>query len=110
MSADIKIVYDCATKEERIEALTPEEQTARYVPAPDIPATVTKLQLKKALQNIDKWSDMKTALKTLTEDEQEDWELAVEVARADPLVAQIGAALGLDSAALDVLFQDAAAR
>lgn len=39
---------------------------------------------------------------------QIDWEYATEVRRASPFVEQLGQALGLDDAALDVAFREAA--
>ena len=39
-----------------------------------------------------------------------EWEYATEIERASPLVASIGAALGLTGVAIDALFIDAAGR
>ncbi|MEH3087730.1 MAG: hypothetical protein PGN26_14620 [Xylophilus ampelinus] len=86
---------------------------AYELPPPAVPASVTKRQARRALRLAGHIQTVEAAIAAMTgeagERAREDWELAGTVERASPLVAAMGAALGLDDAALDELFRQAAA-
>lgn len=89
------------------ETLTP--PPAQPVP---IPSAVTMRQARLALLAAGKLALVDAAIETLPEPQrtqaQIEWEFASEILRDSPLVGTIGAALGLDDAALDALFVEAA--
>ncbi|MEM7746068.1 MAG: hypothetical protein AAF409_20430 [Pseudomonadota bacterium] len=76
-------------------------------PAP-VPEIITKLQLKRALTATGQWAAVKAGIEA-DPDMLEDWTLAVELQRSDPIIATFAASNGLDEAALDALFTAAAA-
>ena len=92
-------------------ALTPEEiEAARRAM---VPAAVTMRQARLALLGAGLLSSVDAAIDSLPSPQKEvariEWEYATEVQRSSGLVPMMGAALGLDDAALDALFIEAAA-
>lgn len=86
--------------------------TAPPVPPPAVPQIVSMRQARLALLAAGHLSKVGPALDALPSPQREaaqiEWEYATEVRRASDLVNGIGAAIGLDAAALDALFIDAA--
>lgn len=82
-------------------------------PPPAVPQSVTMRQARLALLASGKLALVDAAIEALPEPQraqaQIEWEFASEILRASPLVEAMGAALGLDDAALDALFAEAAA-
>ena len=92
-------------------ALTPEEmESARRVL---VPPAVTMRQARLALLGAGLLASVDAAIDGLPSPQKEaariEWEYATEVQRSSGLVPMMGAALGLDDAALDALFTEAAA-
>ena len=87
--------------------------TAPTPPAPPVPQMVSMRQARLALLNAGKLSDVDAAIAALPSPDKEaaqiEWEYATEVKRNSNLVTQLAPALGLDDAALDALFTQAAA-
>lgn len=87
-----------------------------YVPPPPPPARVpdevSMGQARLALHDMGKTAAVEAALNALPEPDRArariEWDFRPSVRRDSPLVAQLGAALGLDTAALDSLFIHAA--
>ncbi|BEV47346.1 hypothetical protein [Afipia carboxidovorans] len=80
-----------------------------YVPPPEpepetppIPDSASKLGLKRALDEIGLWQTVKAAI-AADPDAQEEWDLAVEVKRTDPITQRLIAALSLSSEQVDAL-------
>lgn len=69
------------------------------------PAVVTKLGLKRAFGS--DWPGVRAALQA-HDDMREEWDLAIEIARADPMVAALGEVLGLSGPEIDRIFEEAA--
>lgn len=82
-------------------------------PASLVPGEVTMRQARLALNAISKLSAVDAAIAAMADPQkteaQIEWGYSSTVQRASPLVAQLGAALGLDGAELDQLFVTAAA-
>lgn len=80
------------------------------IPSPQV---VTMRQARLALLGAGLLDDVDAAINSLPSPQKEaariEWEYATEVRRASGLVPMMGAALGLDDAALDALFIEAAA-
>lgn len=95
--------YDAGTGKTSEVAYTP--------PAPIVPEAVT---MRLALLAAGHLAAVDTLIDALPSPQREaaqiEWEYAADVRRDSPLVVAIGAALGLDDAAKDALFIDAAAR
>lgn len=76
-----------------------------------IPARVTMRQARLALLNAGKLAAVDTAINALPSPEKEQmqiyWGYSNVIERTSPRVAAIGAALGLDNAAIDNLFIEA---
>ncbi|UGA47088.1 hypothetical protein HU230_0014020 [Bradyrhizobium quebecense] len=70
-------------------------------PAP-VPASCTKLGLKRAFDELGTWAAVKAAI-AADANVQEEWDLATELRRADPLVQNMIAVLGLSEAQVDQL-------
>ena len=93
------------------------EIEATYVPPepvpPYVPASVTMRQARLALLGAGLLASVGAAIDGLPSPQKEaariEWEYATEVQRASGLVPIMVAALGLDDAALDALFIEAAA-
>lgn len=82
-------------------------------PATLVPQAVTRRQARQALLLADLLDDVPIAIEAIPDltarrMAQIEWEDSLEFVRSRPLVIQIGAALGLDAAALDRLFLTAA--
>lgn len=81
---------------------------SRPAPAPVVPSFVTMRQARLALLGAGKLAAVDTAIASLSSPAKEaaqiEWEYSNEVQRHNGFVAQLGPALGLDSAALDGLF------
>ena len=94
-----------------------DEVAATYVPPepepPYVPASVTIRQARLALLGAGLLASVDAAIDGMPSQQKEaariEWEYATEVQRSSGLVPMIGAALGLDDAALDALFIEAAA-
>ena len=83
-------------------------------PAPDpVPSSVTMRQARLALLGAGLLASVDAAIDSLPSPQKEaariEWEYATEVQRSSGLVPMMVAALGLDDAALDALFIEAAA-
>ncbi len=93
------------------------EIEATYVPPepapPYVPASVTMRQARLALLGAGLLASVDAAIDSLPSPQKEaariEWEYASDVQRSYGLVPMMGAALGLDDAALDALFIEAAA-
>lgn len=77
-----------------------------------VPQAVTMRQARLALLAAGKLSQVAAAIAAMPSPAKEqagiEWEYSTEVQRNRPFVLQLGAALGLDDAALDALFTAAA--
>lgn len=96
--------------EAEIAEIPPGTEIAPYVePAVPVPQSITMRQTRLALLAAGKLADVETAIAAMPEPQrtaaQIEWEYAATVERASPLIAQLGAALGLDEAALDEMFR-----
>ena len=88
-----------------------------FTPAPPeppaVPSAVTMRQARLALLGAGLLAGVDAAIDSLPSPQKEvariEWEYATEVQRSSGLVPMMGAALGLDDAALDALFIEAAA-
>ena len=82
--------------------------TAPFSPPIPVPSIVTMRQARLALLAAGHLSKIDAALAALPSPQKEaaqiEWEYATEVRRNSDLVKGIGAAVGLDAAALDALF------
>ena len=80
---------------------------------PHVPASVTMRQARLALLGAGLLASVDAAIDGLPSPQKEaariEWEYATEVQRVSGLVPMMGAALGLDDAALDALFVAAVA-
>jgi hypothetical protein len=79
---------------------------------PPVPQVVTMRQARLALLQAGKLDDVDAAIAALPSPEKEaaqiSWEYSTEVRRDSDLVKQLAPGLGLDDAALDALFTQAA--
>lgn len=79
---------------------------------PAIPAEVTMRQARLAPLGAGKLAGVEAAIASLPEPQKTaaiiEWEYSNALQRSNPFVAQLGAALGLDDAAIDALFAEAA--
>ena len=78
--------------------------TFEDIPAPPlpVPTSASKLGLKRALAEIGLWDQVKAAI-AADPDIQEEWELAVEIRRTDPLVQMMIDAIGLTPEQADAI-------
>ncbi|MFL7903533.1 hypothetical protein ACJ41P_20530 [Azospirillum argentinense] len=80
-------------------------------PLPDdpttVPVTVTPLQARKALRAAGLKAAADAFIATLPEEEQEEWDYAIEVRRDNAIIAKAAAHLGLDDDRIDALFRRA---
>ena len=82
---------------------------AAYVPPPPPPVMqITMRQCRLQLLASDLLDDVDAAVAQADRAVQIEWEYATVVDRNSPLVAAIGASLGLDDVAIDQLFKNAA--
>ncbi|GIQ73177.1 hypothetical protein [Bradyrhizobium sp. RD5-C2] len=70
-------------------------------PAP-LPASCTKLGLKRAFDELGTWAAVKAAI-AADANAQEEWDLATEIRRADPLVQHMITIVGLTDPEVDQL-------
>lgn len=84
------------------------QNMANYVPP--VPTIITKIQAMRAMKQtlrgepiVSLWEDFKAVL-ALNEDARDEWELAQELDRNNPFVAQLAPVLGLSDTDLDNLF------
>lgn len=82
--------------------------TAEEVARRALPATVTKLQLVRALRAAGLWTQVQALLAAAPATVQEDWALAHLMPRDDPFIAQFAAALSLSEAQQAALYEAAA--
>lgn len=98
------IVIDCATGLERWEDVPD--------PVPSVPAVVSMRQARLALLGAGMLANVDAAIDAMPSPQREaariEWDYATEVRRDNPLMVQLGTALGLDDAAIDTLFVSAA--
>ena len=78
--------------------------TFEGIPAPPlpVPTSASKLGLKRALAEIGLWDQVKAAI-AADPDAQEEWDLAVEIRRTDPLVQMMIDAMGLTPEQADAI-------
>jgi hypothetical protein len=75
----------------------------RMPPKPaSIPATASKLGLRRVFVEQGNWSQVK-ALIAADPDTQEEWDLAVEIKRTDPLTLELITAMSLQPAEVDAI-------
>ena len=96
--------YDPATQV--IVAYTPDSELGA------IPTEVTMRQARLALLGAGKLAGVDAAIASMPEPQKTaasiEWEYSSALQRSNPFVAQLGAALGLDDAAIEALFVEAA--
>ena len=77
-----------------------------------VPHEVTMRQARLALLATGKLAGVDAAIASLPEPQKTaasiEWEYSNALQRSNPFVAQLGAALGIDDAAIDALFVEAA--
>ncbi len=77
-----------------------------------VPHEVTMRQARLALLATGKLAGVEAAIASLPEPQRTaakiEWEYSNALQRSNPFLAQLGAALGLDAAAIDALFVEAA--
>lgn len=74
-----------------------------YVPPPvPVPPSATRLGLMRALKEIGQWDAVKAALAANPE-VQEEWDVAIEVKRTDPITQGMIAQMGLTEEQVDAL-------
>ena len=78
--------------------------TAAPPPAAVVPATVTAAQLRLALANANLLTAVNTTVAAASQEIQTYWGYAKGFDRVNPLVTQIGAAIGQTSAQMDSVF------
>ena len=77
--------------------------TQPYVsPAPAVPSSASKLGLKRALVEQGRWDMVKAAI-AADADRQEEWDLATEIRRSDPITRGVIALLNLSADQVDAL-------
>jgi len=69
-------------------------------PAPPVPTSATKLGLRRVFVEMEIWDQVKVLIGA-NSDTQEEWDLATEIKRADPLVRGLIVALKLSPADVD---------
>ncbi len=78
------------------------------VDANGIPQIVTARQARLAINTAGLLDNIDAALATMPRDAQIEWQFASEISRGSPLIAGVASGLGLDKAAIDALFAQAA--
>lgn len=71
-------------------------------PPTPVPTFATKLGLKRALDEVGLWATVRAAI-AADPSVQEEWDLAIQINRTDPLVARLVAALGLTEEQIDAM-------
>ena len=81
-------------------------------PVETVPQEVTMRQARLALLAAGKLAGVDAAIASMPEPQKTaasiEWEYSNALQRSNPFVAQLGAALGIDSAGIDALFVEAA--
>ncbi|MGN8547684.1 hypothetical protein ACQPTN_24080 [Bradyrhizobium sp. 13971] len=80
----------------------PPAPAADPLPPPPPPDFCTKLGLKRAFDELGTWAAVKAAI-AADANVQEEWDLATEIRRADPLVQHMIAVVGLSDVQVDQL-------
>jgi len=107
--------WDDVDKVQKQRSMTVEEETQRQIDidlatVPIVPQKVTRRQARQALLLGGYLDQVPTMINTHIADETQralamiEWEDSLEFERSRPLVASIGATLGMNSAQLDELF------
>jgi hypothetical protein len=91
--------YNSATASEQSAYMTEDPPPAQ---PQSPPSKASKLGLKRALDELGKWEAVKSAI-AANPNVQEEWDLAVEIHRADPLTQQLVASLGFTPEQVDAL-------
>lgn len=91
-------------------AIDKDQQIAAFFPPelPPVPESVTPLQMRKALRAAGLKPAMDAMLETLPEEVVEEWEYALAIERANPLLNNAATQLGMNSSQVDDLFRAAA--
>jgi hypothetical protein len=92
--------FNAASAADQAAYLTDTVVVAPPATQPGPPTKASKLGIKRALDQIGLWATAKSAI-AADPAVQEDWDLAVEISRYDPLTQSIVAALGLTSEQVD---------
>lgn len=92
-----------------IKPLTPEEQAAQFVPPPDVPSTVTRVQLLLALDAAGFLDGVEAAVAATGGESALRWKHASVFERDNPLLVSLADGLGLSSEDVDTIFVAAAA-
>lgn len=74
-------------------------------PTEPAPSAIYPLQARKALRRAGLFDQVQAYVETLPEDEQDEWEYALEIRRDHPVIVNGAAALGLTEAQVDDLFR-----
>lgn len=72
---------------------------------PPVPASVTPLQMRKAIRQLGLKPSVDALIATLDEEIVEAWEYATEILRSNPLIAMAASALEMDAGQTDDLFR-----
>ncbi|HWW46310.1 MAG TPA: hypothetical protein VNZ94_00525 [Xanthobacteraceae bacterium] len=80
----------------------PDPEPEPYEPPVIVPNTVSKLGLKRALDELGLWGDVKATIAS-DPDVQEEWDLAIEISRTDRLTLLMIAAMGFTDEEVDQL-------
>lgn len=81
---------------------------AAQVASTPVPQSVTPWQMRRALNQLGLRAMVEAAVAAGDQDARDGWEFALEIRRDNPLLAGMGAALGMTDAQLDDLFRLAA--
>lgn len=101
------IINDVAVEPD--EAVLVAAVAATYAPqAAPVPAEVTPLQMRRALNAAGLRPAVESAVAAAPQDARDAWEFASVIRRDDPVLAAVGAALGKTAAEIDDLFRAAA--
>lgn len=76
---------------------------------PDVPASVSPLQARRALRAANLLATVTAALEAADDETREAWEYATEIRRDNALVAAVAVGVGLTTEQVDALFIAAAA-
>lgn len=108
-----KILDDGVERDATAEEIAEIEARKAAAVAPQVPQQVTMRQARLALLHAGLLDNVGEAIDSLPSPDKEvariEWDYSSAVERNRPLVDMIGAALGLDAAALDTMFVTAAA-
>ena len=95
------ITMEVVITEEEIEAGITYVTTPK---PPSVPAEVSPSQFRRALTQLGLRDSVEAAVAGADQDTKDHWEFAIFVARTDPAVNAIGAALGLTAEQIDEVF------